>query len=167
MDEIGSSGSSGRGSASRQRAGAAGERRTAELLRRSLKDVNSVVVHSVKIPFADRADMDHVVITSNLLLLIDSKLWRSGLYWNRSNGSTMRNFKAFPEADKRTMGMARDKFARNLPQSVKIQTLLLVHTNAGKVRLGLWQAPEDALAATPKNAAGSDWRLGWHSDRSA
>jgi hypothetical protein len=65
--------------------GASGERRTADLLRgiqqhRHLPN-RFAVIHDVMLP-SDRytANIDHIVIAGKSVLIIDSKVWSSGLY---------------------------------------------------------------------------------------
>lgn len=127
------------------------------MIDRALGEVPAAVIGSVKIPDAARADVDHVVVTSDRLILIDSKLWHPGLYWTRG-GTTRRNLTAFPEADKRTMGMAVDRFAR---AGLPIDAVIVVHTNTGQARLRFWQPPDGVESvAGPKFMSWIQRRVG-------
>jgi hypothetical protein len=65
--------------------GASGERRTADLLRalqqRRHPANQFAVIHDVMLP-SDRytANIDHIVIAGKTVMIIDSKVWSSGLY---------------------------------------------------------------------------------------
>lgn len=89
------------------KAGAEGERRTAEVLQ-ALAVNGAAVFHDLRIPIPGiKANIDHVVVSGRDVLIIDSKLWGPGFYWT-FGGKTRRGLKPFPAADKQTMVMISD-----------------------------------------------------------
>lgn len=61
--------------------GAAGEKRTAELLDLLRDHVPGLYVfHGVRFPGSKRADIDHVLVYGNQVMLLDSKLFAAGRY---------------------------------------------------------------------------------------
>lgn len=97
------------------RVGAAGERRTAELLNRFASHADGVtVMHDLHIPQPGfTANIDHLVVSGQTVHIIDAKVWKPARYWTLG-GKTRRGWKRFPHADKQTMGMARDALGRYL-----------------------------------------------------
>lgn len=85
------------------RVGAAGERRTARLLAKlAMQPGGPTVVHDVRIPIPGfTANIDHVVISGNQVTLLDSKVWKAGIYWTL--GATFRGLEPVPHADKLTL----------------------------------------------------------------
>jgi len=66
--------------------GASGERRTADLLRAIQNQRHPqkrfVVIHDVMLPSAKyTANIDHIVVAGNRVLIIDSKVWSPGFYF--------------------------------------------------------------------------------------
>lgn len=88
-------------------AGLSGELRTAELLNRlCLRPGGPSVIHDLRIPLKGiRANIDHAVVAGDRLLLIDSKVWRPGVYWTVC-GQSRRGLERFRPAEKKTMRMA-------------------------------------------------------------
>ncbi|XKH58477.1 NERD domain-containing protein (plasmid) [Citricoccus nitrophenolicus] len=89
--------------------GAAGERRTANLLDEYAS--RALVLHDLKIPLKGvHANVDHAVVSGNRILLVDSKVWASGTYWS-FRGRHMMNTKVIENPLGRSMVLARDGWA--------------------------------------------------------
>lgn len=72
------------------------------------------VLHDLRIPMPGiSANIDHLVVAGDQVLILDSKRWASGFYWT-VGGVTRRGWKPFAPADKKTLPMARDALARFL-----------------------------------------------------
>lgn len=62
-------------------AGMRGERLAGELLNQHARRVDGpTVLHDVSVP-GSPANIDHIVVSGRNVMLIDSKLWRPGVYW--------------------------------------------------------------------------------------
>jgi hypothetical protein len=89
--------------------GAAGELKTALLLNR-LPD-GFIVFHDLRMPMKNiTANIDHVVLAGNQLILIDSKAWAGGIYWS-FRGTNFRGLKRADHISKKTMQMGEKSFA--------------------------------------------------------
>lgn len=94
--------------------GAAGERSLARVLEAwAVRPDGPDVFHDVTIPSGHGANIDHVVVGSSEVLLIDAKAWKPAFYWTYG-GVTRRGFEAFPFGDKRTLPNALAAFTRHL-----------------------------------------------------
>ena len=72
------------------------------------------VLHDLRIPIPGiNANIDHLVVAGDQVLILDSKRWAPGLYWT-VGGATRRGWKPFAPADKKTLPMARDALVRFL-----------------------------------------------------
>lgn len=64
------------------------------------------VINDLRIPIPGfTANIDHVVLYGNKVLILDTKTWGAGFYWTL-NSQTRRGFEKFPYADKQTLPMA-------------------------------------------------------------
>ena len=97
------------------RVGASGERLTASVLDRLAGRPGGVtVMHDLDIPLPGfTANIDHVVIAGRQITLIDSKVWRPGIYKTR-DGVTTRSGKPAEFADKKTLKAGLDGYRRHL-----------------------------------------------------
>ncbi|MGO3032154.1 MAG: nuclease-related domain-containing protein [Microbacterium gubbeenense] len=97
------------------RIGASGERLTAEVLDPLAKRPGGVtVLHDLDIPIPGfKANIDHVIVAGSTVTIIDSKVWRPGIYRTR-DGVTKRGFRVAEFADKKTLQAACDGFRRHL-----------------------------------------------------
>ena len=92
------------------RVGRAGELATARVLDEwASRPGGPSVLHDLTIP-GSRANVDHVVVSGTRLLLVDSKVWKPGLYWS-AGGRVFRGAHRFVHAEKKTMEMAADRLA--------------------------------------------------------
>lgn len=94
------------------RFGKIGEQRTAAILDRLAVGDGPTVLHDLKVP-GNRANIDHVVVSGNVITLVDSKVWRRGFFWT-FRGQTYRGRELFPHADKRTMRTAIKQLTKHL-----------------------------------------------------
>lgn len=102
------------------RIGQQGERRTGEILDRMCAEPGgATVLHDVRIP-GSRANVDHVVITGRQVWLIDSKVWRPGLYW-RLGDRAYRGMERFEPAERKTTSMAAARLANHLQRELRSQ----------------------------------------------
>lgn len=97
------------------KAGLQGELRTAAVLDEIAHRRGITVMHDLQIP-GSRANIDHIVVTGNKVLLVDSKMWKPGFFWTWG-GRTYRGRQRFESAEKQTMVMARQKIAAYLASS--------------------------------------------------
>lgn len=94
--------------------GAEAERRTASVLDvLARRPGGPTVLHDLRIPGLGGANVDHVLVSGNRVLLIDTKEWAPGFYWTW-RGRTRRGREPVPHVDKQTMAAARDRLARHL-----------------------------------------------------
>lgn len=97
------------------RVGRGGELATARVLNEmAFRMGGPTVLHDLTIP-GSRANIDHVVVSGRRVTLVDTKVWKPGVYW-RLGGRTFRGLARFPYADKDTMAMAVDRIAGHLRQ---------------------------------------------------
>lgn len=95
-------------------AGARGEIKTAKELGRLVARSNVTVLHDLKVPVPGiTANIDHVVVSGDVVWLIDSKMWKPGFLWT-FGGKTRRGLQLFPSADKQTMLLARQGITKFL-----------------------------------------------------
>lgn len=88
--------------------GAVGEKLTAQVLDRLATDGDATVMHDLRIPSSRyTANIDHVVVSGNRVLIVDSKLWKPGFVWTLGS-KTRRGWDRFEPAEKRTMTLAHD-----------------------------------------------------------
>ena len=111
--------------ASVARVGADGERKTAAILDALARQLGGPsVLHDLNIPNPKySANVDHVVVSGNIVTIIDTKVWASNFYWTLA-GKTRRGLKRFAAtskdgtisypAEKRTLPMAKTAYARYL-----------------------------------------------------
>lgn len=89
--------------------GQAGEQRTAVMLDRFARQAGGVtVLHDLRIPIPNiTANIDHVVVSGQMVHIIDSKVWKPARYWT-FHGKTRRGWSRFEPAEKKTMTLALD-----------------------------------------------------------
>jgi hypothetical protein len=82
--------------------GRRGELLTAAVLNRLARPGGPTVLHDLMLPTTSgiRVNVDHVVVSSRKVVLVDSKCWQLGRYWTVL-GRTRRGLKPVPHADKR------------------------------------------------------------------
>lgn len=121
------------------RAGAAGERKTAAVLDRLAADRSFTVMHDLRLPIPGlSANIDHVVVAGDWVLVIDSKTWRRGFFWTLG-GRCYRGWERFVPAEKQTMVMAIDALSTYLalPRG-HFPTPVVAVWPSTRGRLGLW-----------------------------
>src|SRR3954453_8392557 len=70
--------------------GAAGEKRTAQILDGFAG--KAAILHDLRIPIPGiSANIDHVVVSGRRVLILDSKVWKPGIYWSLG-GANRRGF---------------------------------------------------------------------------
>lgn len=100
--------------------GAKFERRTAKVLNELSK--TCAVLHDVRIPLPGiKANMDHVVVAGNHVLLIDTKGWSKGFYWTVPALGTFHGLKRAEHIDK-PLSMAHKAFADLLQGDAIVST---------------------------------------------
>lgn len=72
-------------------------------------------MHDLTIP-GSRANIDHLVISGDKILIVDSKVWKPGRYWTLA-GKTRRGVERFTPAEKKTVEMARERLDALLSKS--------------------------------------------------
>lgn len=133
-----------------------GEKNTFRLLDTTFAaDPTMCILHDLNVPSADGrgvdpANIDHVIITGNKVLLIDSKRWKPGKFKTRRNGNTYRDKQPFSAADTHTLDMAANRYAQfltrrgvtDLPQFIGI-TVVWPTTNARMSLGGIKHKPNN------------------------
>ena len=155
--------------------GASGEVRTANLLRKIQQGRKAAerfaVIHDVMLPSSKyTANIDHIVVAGRQVLIIDSKVWSSGVYatirgktYVYHSSTTKNDFNKrlarFEPADLKTLPMTvnlLDKWLQNasISYAVFMRPALLIWPPSGKTLPFLWlyrpQGTTDVLTA--KNA---------------
>ncbi|MBC9927322.1 nuclease-related domain-containing protein [Leucobacter sp. cx-169] len=96
-----------------RKVGQGAEVRTGEALLENTKRGPSVI-NDLRIPIPGfKANIDHLVMHGNRILLIDAKAWAGGVFWT-VGGVTRRGMTMFPEADKKTLPTAAGAIQRFL-----------------------------------------------------
>lgn len=106
------------------RIGTQGEKATMRILDAEFAPEPDIYVfHDLRIPSKNSSDgryesanTDHLIITGDTALVVDSKSWRPGKFVTNRNGKTRRDGKDFPAADVKTLDMAVDRYDRYLRQ---------------------------------------------------
>ena len=149
------------------RIGANGERKTAKILNELASKIGGPsVLHDLSIPIKGiAANVDHVVVSGTTITIIDTKAWAGDFYWTLAGktyrglsrfATTSRGTTSYP-AEKRTLPMARDAYAKYLGIPVT------------DIRLGLiiWPTGQKALnllffrgAGSPKAVDGTTLTVG-------
>ena len=89
--------------------GARFESRTAKILNEFSN--KCAILHDVRIPLRGvKANIDHVVVSGDRILLIDTKAWTKGFYWTVPNLGTFHGIKRAAHVDK-SLSMAHKAFS--------------------------------------------------------
>ncbi|WP_185204278.1 nuclease-related domain-containing protein [Glaciihabitans sp. INWT7] len=149
------------------RIGAKGERRTAEILNQLAHAPGGPsILHDLSIPIKGvNANVDHVVVSGRTVTIIDTKVWAGAFYWTLA-GRTYRGWKRFATtgkagvsypAEKRTLPMARDSYAKYLGTPVADVKISLIVWPSSKTPLNLTLF---AGAGNPKTVDGTKLTVG-------
>lgn len=120
--------------------GRSGEQRTAAVLNDLARlPSGPTVLHDLRIPIPGfSANIDHVVVAGSRVTIIDSKVWRHGLYWTAA-GRTRRGLEKVDFADKRTLPTAQAALQRHLGSRMTRDTVF------GPNILAVWPAGDGSL----------------------
>ncbi|MFC4225416.1 nuclease-related domain-containing protein [Lysinibacter cavernae] len=127
-----------------------------------LAQTGPTILNDLRIPIPGfQANIDHVVVFGNQILLIDTKYWRTSFYWTVA-GRTRRGLQLFPEGDKKTLNAAHEGVNRYLRSSgiadFQIVNSLLVVWSKGKPSLALYR-PHMARAVQGRSLLGKLKRI--------
>lgn len=135
--------------------GARGEAMTAGALNElAARPGGPTVLHDLAIPIPGfTANVDHALVYGSRVLLIDTKLWRPGLYWTLG-GRTRRGREPFPPADKQTMALAATRMtayltARSAGHALIDTPLVLIWPSRTSPPLRLWLLRVPGARAVP------------------
>lgn len=125
----------------RTNAGRRGERSTARWLTDTFRDDHIWCYHDLWVPGGrgrngETANIDHVLVTGNRVLVIDSKQWQPAFYWTVA-GRTFRGLRRFEYGDKAGVALAVDRLAERLPHAT-VSGLTLVWPSSRTGSLNLW-----------------------------
>lgn len=132
-------------------AGVKGEENTAEMLKLLLKIPGTSIFHGLKFPGSKTADVDHALSHGTTAYLIDSKMFRTGVYeWDAYED---RIVSPGNEAKNNYMSVVADGYRKMLPPQAEVVAIVIVHgrnVSIGKNRwssngVGLFTA-EEAMA---------------------
>jgi hypothetical protein len=139
----------GRASQGQIDAGRTGELKTAAVLDKVCRGNGPTVLHDLDIPLDKvSANIDHIVVSGNSVLIIDSKYWRPGRYWT-FGGKTRCGLARVAHADKKTMKMAHQAIESHLLKyrAVVRIPLVVVWPSSKNVKFSLrWYRPLGATA---------------------
>jgi len=130
--------------------GRGGEQRTAAVLNDLARVPGGpTVLHDLRIPIPGfSANIDHVVVAGSRVTIIDSKVWRHGVYWTLS-GRTRRGLAVVDFADKKTLPTAHAALRRHLDARMTRDTVF------GPNILAVWPSgdgPLSTFAYRPQDA---------------
>lgn len=114
--------------------GAKYEEKTAIVLDRFAD--RAAILHDVIIPGL-KANIDHVVVSGNRVLLIDTKSWRPGFYWT-FGGKSRRGFDPVPHVDSKTMTIGHTKFSSALRRATLVRPVTVVWPSNQRKTMWLW-----------------------------
>lgn len=121
--------------------GRGGEQRTAAVLTDLARVPGGpTVLHDLRIPIPGfSANIDHVVVAGSRVTIIDSKVWRHGVYWTLS-GRTRRGLAVVDFADKKTLPTAHAALRRHLDARMTRDTVF------GPNILAVWPSGDGSLS---------------------
>jgi hypothetical protein len=165
---VGASLKSGFTTADRARQGALGEQACAALIRKAFARCDDVaVLHDLTLPGGSQANVDHIIVRGNRILLIDAKRWKAGIYVTAA-GRTIRvtsrgGLSRFPAGDKGTVPMAvrivREQLGHRVARTPSLTNarvagaILVQPTGTGLTSLSLYRPAGDAHAHVIRPAA--------------
>lgn len=121
------------------RIGRSGEIAIGLLLDKLSRKRGFTVLHDLRIPSA-KANIDHVVVSGTRVWLIDTKVWKPGVYLTLF-GRTFRGFERVAHADKRGLPFGQRRIrdlldSMNLP--AQMQRPIMVVRPSTRGRVSLW-----------------------------
>lgn len=143
--------------ADRAKAGRRGELACAEMLEKVFSaDPGVHVFHDVTIP-SYQANVDHVLVRGDRVVLLDAKQWKSGFYWTIA-GRSFRGTERIEWADKHTLPAAvrlfSELFAERGVDATVVPALVLFPSGQQPLRTFAYRAAEGAAVRDgTRNAA--------------
>jgi hypothetical protein len=111
-------------------AGIAGEQASARLLETILAIPGCKLLHGLAWPGHPNADVDHALVCGRTVALIDSKLWKPGIYAVSPRGAVACD--GHPVGDKHVhVGAAVRAWRRVLPAGTRVQAFVVAHAGGG------------------------------------
>lgn len=106
--------------------GREGELRTAAALQPVLDEYPAArLIHGLRWPGTDHADIDHVLVVDQTVILVDSKMWRAGQYW--WNGRQL--FREGDELDAPALALAAGALEDELGATVdQVRAVVAIHS---------------------------------------
>lgn len=146
--------------------GAKAEQQTADnILNPLCSSGGPTVLHDLRLRSANKsknnyeANIDHILISGNTVVIIDTKTWKPGFYWTL-RGTTRRGFTKAPHLDKETMAWAYSHIGALLRQrgiSHKLTKPILIiwpSSTSKSMRLGFYR-PKGASPVLASRAKGT------------
>ncbi|WP_114906772.1 nuclease-related domain-containing protein [Ornithinimicrobium murale] len=136
------------------RAGKQAELSTAAVLDEWARNNPGVaVLHDLDVPRAGyTANVDHVVVSGNSVMLLDAKSWAPGFVWSLGQ-SSYRGLKPFPSAAKRTLPMALDTYTEHLARhgvtGIDIRCALVVWCSRREGKVSTWALASPGARVIP------------------
>lgn len=108
--------------------GVLGEQMTGDVLEGLLTIPGVRIIHGLRFPGSDKADVDHAVVYGDKVALVDSKMWKPGKYsWN-NRGEVVKNT-GYRDLETIThFPTAVEKYAQLLPNA-QVAGFILIHPN--------------------------------------
>lgn len=111
--------------------GSAGEKFTAELMEQLLRIPGTRILHGLRYPGSENADVDHVIINGDKIVFVDSKLWKAGDYSWQWDGVILRKNGDESITIDTSFHHAVNSFHKQMA-GVKIRSNILIHSASGK-----------------------------------
>ncbi|MGP5288444.1 nuclease-related domain-containing protein [Brachybacterium tyrofermentans] len=132
-------------------AGREGEESTGRVLDRIALESQRDVWHDLNVPAQGiRANIDHIVTGGTVVLIIDAKRWKPGLYWTLGDTS-YRWLTKVEHADRRTMGMIQQRISAHIPRALVRRPVVSVESSrsSGGVNVSFLHIPgADSIRST-------------------
>lgn len=137
------------------RVGLSGEIRTAEILNKLARERGGpTVMHDLTFP-GTRANIDHLVISGDRVLIIDSKVWKPGVYWTLG-GQSRRGTERVRHLEKDSIEKATARLKARLTKAkikhVVVTPIVVVWPSrrGGVVRTSMLRVPGAKVIAADK-----------------
>lgn len=148
--------------------GVLGEQKTAEIIDSfAQKSTNCYVFHSLRWPLSStEADVDHIIVCGNNMLLLDSKNWRKkGVYAFNWDGDITVNGEYYRYGKNPKVFSARDKYEDYTNQyfpfggSVRVGSTIVIHSPGSSVDKKPFTRWNRLSSATDLEKLLHDWEL--------
>ena len=107
--------------------GITGEKLSEELMRSLLVIPGTRIYHGVKFPDSKWADVDHIIVNGNKIVIVDTKHWKAGDYWWTDEKTIQRHPSAMNI--KNNMSHVLEHYSKTFPKC-EVKARLLIHSTS-------------------------------------